>query len=738
LKKLARFARRFGLGRLVCSLMLVGLVGLRIWDPAPLEELRLRTFDFYQRLAPRAVKIRPAVVVDLDEKSLAKYGQWPWPRTLVADLIGRLGKAGAAAIGMDVLFAEPDRLSPALAADTFRGLDEQTKARLQQLPSNDDVLAAKMAQTRVVLGESGHFAPLPVDQSLPPPAGFATLGPDPQPLLLSFPGLIRNTAMLERAAAGRGLLNFQPEADGIVRRIPLVMIAQGIMFPALSLDMLRVVTGAGAILIRSDNAGIKDLVVGGLQVPTDRNGQLWIHFSRHDPLRYVSAADVLDGTVPSDRFKRRLVLIGSSAVGLSDLKTTPIDPAMPGVEVHAQVLENILTHSFLQYPNYATLAELAAAVLAGMLIIATGPIVGATYMFVLGAVIAALLSSVSWYFFTHNRLLLDATFPLLSTLSIYFTLVFINYFREQAQRRRIRFAFGQYLAAPLVEQLANSPEKLVLGGEVRNMTILFSDVRGFTTISEMYKDDPQGLTSLMNHFLTPMTNTIIEHNGTIDKYIGDAIMAFWNAPLDDATHEVNACRASLELLQRVEMLNEQRKKQAVANDHKFIPIRIGIGLNTGHCVVGNMGSDLRFNYSVLGDPVNLASRLEGQTKTYGLPIIVGARTAQAAQGTLAVLEVDCITVKGKTEPEAIYTVLGDGTIAVSTKFRNLQDALIRMLARYRAADFRGAEDLLDECRKAAAGFGLEEYFDVYAERLHTLQLTPPPASWNGVWVMESK
>jgi adenylate cyclase len=331
------------------------------------------------------------------------------------------------------------------------------------------------------------------------------------------------------------------------------------------------------------------------------------------------------------------VLLGTSAVGLRDIKTTPTDPAMSGVEVHAQAIENILTGSYLTYPNYAVGAEILAAALAATIAIAVGPMLGAASILTMGAVLTVSIAGGSWYFFTQQRLLLDASFPLLCATSIYFALIFINYFREQLQRRRIRSAFVQYLAPSLVDQLAQSHENLVLGGEVRTMTIMFTDVRGFTTISETFKDDPQGLTSLMNSFLTPMTNSIVEHKGTIDKYIGDAIMAFWNAPLQDPDHELNACRTALDLLQRVSALNERRQATEGQSGRPFIPLKMGIGVNTGACVVGNMGSDLRFNYSVLGDPVNLASRLEGQSKTYGVPIIIGSRTAAAVKGKLALL-----------------------------------------------------------------------------------------------------
>jgi adenylate cyclase len=473
-------------------------------------------------------------------------------------------------------------------------------------------------------------------------------------------------------------------------------------------------------------------------MPTDGNGRLWIHFARHDPARYVSAKDVLEDRVPPGRFSHRLVLIGTSAVGLRDIKATPIDPAMSGVEVHAQVLESVLTNSVLVYPNYAVGAELAATVLIGLAIIAVGPVIGALPMLALGALVAAALAAGSWYFFTEQRILIDATYPLMATFLIYLTLIFINYFREQLQRHRIRAAFGQYLAPSLVEQLAHSHETLTLGGEDREMTIMFSDVRGFTTISEIYKDDPQGLTTLMNNFLTPMTNAIIDHNGTIDKYIGDAIMAFWNAPLRDPAHEINACEAALEMLARVDTINERRKKEALESGQRFIPLKIGVGLNSGRCVVGNMGSDLRFNYSVLGDCVNLASRLEGQSKNYDVPIVIGSKTAQAAREKFAILELDYITVKGKTEPDTIYTILGREDVARSESFQEVHGLFREMLKLYRSQDFAAAGKAVVQCRAAGKGFGLDRLFDIYSIRIGGFEKDAPPKDWNGVFALETK
>jgi adenylate cyclase len=556
--------------------------------------------------------------------------------------------------------------------------------------------------------------------------------------MFQFPGLLRNTPLLEEAASGRGLFTIKTERDGIVRRVPMIMQAQGATMPSLSFEVLRVATGTDTIFIKSDQAGIKSIAVKGFEIPTDRNGQLWVHFAPHDASIYVSAADVLERRVAADKVARKLVLIGTSAVGLLDLKTTPIDPVMPGVEIHAQVLESALTHGVLSQPSYAITLEFFAAIVLGILVIILVPLFGPVTLGAFGVLFASVLVATSWYFYTRHRLLIDFTYPLLSTAAIYLTLIFTSFVREQAQRRQIRSAFGQYLSPALIEQLAQSPEKLVLGGEEREMTIMFSDVRGFTTISESFKSDPQGLTTLMNRFLTPLTNAILDRKGTIDKYMGDAIMAFWNAPLDDREHQLHACEAAIDMLERIDVLNQERAIEAKQNGQSFIPINVGVGLNTGLCVVGNMGSDLRFDYSVLGDSVNLASRLEGQSKEYGFPIIVGSKTALAVKDKFAILELDFIMVKGKKEPEVIYAIAGREETAHSGRFQRLRNLTIEMLACYRSRDWDGALAAIERGRRSDEAGALELLYNLYEARIQGYQNNPPPADWNGAFALLTK
>jgi adenylate cyclase len=732
------FKRRFGYARLVCLALLIGFAVLRIVDPAPVEELRVRTFDTFQRIDPRVKKARPVTIVDIDDASLAKLGQFPWPRTQIADLVTKLTRLGAVVIAFDVVFSEPDRLNPDAAADTFRNLDEATREKLRALPSNDQILADAMRRSHVVLGESGlPDAQSNFDKSLPL-TGLAMLGEEPQPFMLDWPGLLRNIPVLEAAAAGRGLFSIRSERDGIVRRVPMMMLAQDATMPSLSFEMLRVATGTDTIFLKADQAGIKSIGVKGFQIPTDRNGQLWIHFAHHDPSIFVSAADVLAGSASPEKFAGKLVLIGTSAVGLNDIKTTPVSPTMPGVEIHAQVIESALTRAVLSQPSYGIVVEFCAAILFGILVIAFAPQFGPVTLVAVGALFATLLTGTSWYFYTQQRLLIDFTYPLLSTTAIYLTLIFASFVREQAQRRQIRSAFSQYLSPALVEQLAQSPEKLVLGGEERELTVMFSDVRGFTTISESYKHDPQGLTALMNRFLTPLTNAILARKGYIDKYMGDAIMAFWNAPLDDREHQVNACNAALDMLERIDVLNGQREVEAKEGGHAFVPINVGVGLNTGACTVGNMGSDVKFNYSVLGDSVNLASRLEGQSKEYGFPIIVGSRTALAVKEKFAILELDFIMVKGKKEPEVIYAIAGREDTAQSGRFQRLRNLTIEMLACYRSRDWEGALAAIERGRKTDDAHALELLYNLYEVRIRGYQENPPPEDWNGAFALLTK
>jgi adenylate cyclase len=424
-------------------LLLAALIAMRLSDPAPLDEIKLRSFDFFQAMKPREDTNRPVVIVDIDEASLSAYGQWPWPRTLVAQMLDQIFKWHGKAVGFDVLFSEPDRASPNEAMKYFHDLDDATRARLSQLASNDDILAKAISNGKVTLGQAGIRTIGGESSEQLPATGIAVLGPDPSGFLFSFPKLLRNLPQLERAAAGRGLFTIATERDGMVRRVPLIMIADGKLVPALSVDLLRVATGAGAVLVHSDQSGVSQVSVENVRFPTDQNGRVWVYFSPHQPTRYVSAKDVIEGNVALEQFSGKLVLVGTSATGLLDIKTTPVHAAMPGVEIHAQLLEAALTGSLLSAPSYATAIEILCALGVGLVIVLMAPKVGAVVLFLIAAGGATAIAMGSWLLYSRYQLLLDPTFPLLVTLVVYVSLMLLGYFREQAERRRIRSAFAQ-------------------------------------------------------------------------------------------------------------------------------------------------------------------------------------------------------------------------------------------------------------------------------------------------------
>jgi adenylate cyclase len=739
---LGRLARRIGLGRVLATALLGLLLAVRYWDPAPVEAVRVRTFDAFQVLRPASrLDPDPMVIADIDEASLRELGQWPWPRTRVAELCRRLTAAGALVIAFDIVFAEPDRLSPPLLADTLPGLAEDIRAQLRAQPSNDALLADAIGAGRVVLGQTASNERTTWTGDGPPPAtGMAVVGAgqDATWAIIRFPGLVRNVPVLEQAAAGRGVFTISPERDGVIRRVPMIVRAGEAVVPTLSLEIVRVLTEASSLLVQTDRAGVAGIRLPDLFVPTDARGRVWVRHGPHDPGRFISARDILSGRVPPERIRDKIVLVGASAIGLFDNRTTPLERAMPGVEIHAQLLENLLTGSMLVSVSYALAFELLVTIVVSVAIIVFAPILGAFNVLFAGAAVAALIGYGSWYAYTRLGILVDATFPLNASFLVWLTLVFTNYIREQLGRARIRSAFGQYLSPALVERLAASPEHLKLGGEERRLTVMFSDMRGFTTVSEFYKRDPAGLINLINRCLTPLTNAILDHAGTIDKYMGDAIVAFWNAPLDDAEHEINAVAAALDMLERLDALNAERRTEAEAGGYPVLPLDIGIGINTGACVVGNMGSELRFDYSVLGDTVNLASRIEGQSAFYGVRIILGAQTADAVRDVYPVLEIDRIQVKGKREPETISAVVGDAGVRDSPRFARLAARHVAMIAAYRARDWRQTGALADECRALAADLEIDGLYRLYRDRADRFEAEPPPAGWSGIHVAETK
>ena len=671
---------RPSLHMILTATVLALAVALRVLDPDPVARLRLSVFDAYLNLKPReADPAFPVRIVAIDEASLARIGQWPWPRSELARLVERLGEAGARTVAIDLILAEPDRLSPEALARQAETRSELAPivAELAALPSNDALLARAMKKVPVVLGFAGDTETRSTPRA--PKAAFATAGDDPHLFVPRFAGAIEPLPELAASAAGEGAVNWLPARDQVVRSVPLLVSVGSTLAPTLSLETLR--TGAGettafvrasggsGVMAFGQKTGIETVRVGPTVLPTASDGQLLLNFADPDPRRYIPAHRILDGSFAAEDIAGRHILIGASATGLLDLRATPLDPSVPGVEIHAQAVEQMLAGTHLTRPPLATGVEIVFLLLAGALVAALIRRTGALAAAGIGAGAIAAVTAGSWIAFSQGRYLFDPVYPALALLAVYLTGSLLSYIRTETDRARVKRAFGHYVAAPLVEELAQDPSRLKLGGEMRDVTLLFADVRGFSRLSEGM--DAEALIRFVNRLFTPLSEIILDHRGTIDKFMGDAVMAFWNAPVADPDHAAAACRAALAMQRDLDRLNREEAARHAAEGTPFTPIRIGIGLNTGRCCVGNVGSPQRFDYSVLGDAVNVAARIESATKTYGVPILSGATTASEAAG-FAFLELDvAVALPGKDRPERLFALVGDEKLAQTAEFKAL-------------------------------------------------------------------
>ena len=661
------------------------LLWVKLADPYLVESTRLKFYDYLMLDAPK--QSEQIVTVNIGEKAIEKYGQWPFPRKVHAEIISDLYSRGASLVGSTILMSEPDRMG------------------------TDSVLTNSLSQYPVVLSQTTTDSCKGVQNIAR--TGVAVVG-DGQPteFLPQYPCVLSNIPALQEAAVGVGITSTLPETDGVVRRVPLLSQSAGEYYPAFGIEMLRVAAGDSSYQAKINQTGVEALRVPQFDtIKTDEYGRVFINQN------YKFKSYEIGEPLPD--LSGKIVILGVTAAGVANPVATPSGAQYPH-DLQASILETLINGDSVAIPNWSTVADLAA-----FLGLALALIVLSRFRFSI-IYIGILLAGYFYlpvYLFAHKGILFDVTFNVIAIALIYIHIYTAKFISEYLQKQQIKKQFGTYLSPAMVEKLQKNPELLALGGESRELSIMFTDVRGFTTISEHYGKDVQGLTKIMNRYMTAMTKRIIENEGTLDKYIGDAQMAFWNAPLDDKHHALNAVRTGLAMLHDLEKFNEDISKEGIP------AFGMGLGINTDTVVVGNMGSDQRFDYTCLGDGVNLASRLEGQSKPYGVKIVIGPKTAEYVQSEYQVVELDLIAVKGKTEPVKIYTVLTErDTIG------ELQHE--KFLTLYRQGNWEIAKKFASDLKQCWQG-ELSDYYDLMISRIEEFQ-SSPPADWDGVYRATSK
>ena len=597
------------------TLAFLTLAALMLWglkDPFVKETARLKSFDLIQKYDTPTMS-EDVIIVEIDEKSIEQNGQWPWKRTVLADVIWRLREAGAGIIVLPILFSEEDRLG------------------------GDMDLAQALVQNGIVIAQAGTTQ----TNKNAVPRGVAKIG-DPLPWLFEWPGMLGPIPLLGDNVDGVGVVNTTPEIDGVVRRLPLLMRVGDEVYPSVALEVIRVAVGDPSYQVKASEGGVIALRVPKFKtIKTDQYARIWLRWNKE--FETISITDDFKSVAG------KTVIIGNTAEGISTIIATPNGEQYSHIAM-AVSLQTVINGENIVRVDTATFLEyVAAGVLAVIIILLAG---FAPYWLV-GAFLLTVWSGTAYgayFYFVKHLQLWDASWIILVTTITGFHAVFNRFVKEFSLKQQIKKQFEHYLAPAMVKKLQKDPSLLKLGGETRTMTFMFSDIRGFTPISEKYKGNPEGLTKLINRFLTRMTDIIIKNGGTIDKFMGDCIMAFWNAPIDDGQHEEHAVQAALEMQEELVILNKELESENLPI------INIGIGINTGEALVGNMGSDQRFDYSVIGDAVNLAARLESSSKTLGKTLVVGEQTAKAAKLNYNFDYVDEITVKGKTEAIKVYTI----------------------------------------------------------------------------------
>jgi adenylate cyclase len=748
------FKRFFSLNPVSLTILLTLLVLVLFVVQVDLFEIvELKTYDF--RFLSRGTKSpRPDVVMAvLDEKSLKSEGRWPWPRSKMAKLIEALSRDGAKVIGFDIIFAEPDQNSSIQfirqieqKMEHYRVENEGVKAFIEESKANADndrilAQAIKESRAKVVLGYFFHMSQGDLDFELEdkdredqlhriagsryPIVFFARQVKATDSFVQAYAPQA-NLALLAGATDAAGYFNMIPDKDGVIRSMPLAIQCGTDIYSPLSVQSVWNYVGRPPLVVQVAGYGIEGIRMGNLVIPTDENGHMLINYlGPEKTFPDYSITDILQGKVPKGTFKDKIVLVGATAIGLYDMRNTPFATVYPGLEVHATVIDNILEKAFIHKPKWTRIFDAMAIVLFALIMGILIPRLSALKGVVLTSGLFVLYIFVTQWLFTHALLWVNMVYPLLGLVLLYTLLTIYRYLTEERERKKIRGAFSHYVSASVVNEVLKNPDKLKLGGDMKELTVLFSDIRGFTTISEGLS--PEQVHGLINEYLTAMTNIVFKNGGTLDKYMGDAVMAIYGAPVDQPDHPQKACDSALQMMQVLKELNAQWTREGKP------VLDIGIGINTGMMMVGNMGSEQRFEYTVLGDAVNLGSRLEGANKNYLTHILISEFTYDKVKDEFLCMEIDSVRVKGKTRPVRIYQLMGRKEASASQA--ETVHYFHQGLQFYKEQKWDKAQEAFETVSAMDKGIYAAQ---VYLERIALLKSNPPPPDWDCAFTMKEK
>ena len=733
----------------------VAMTALFALRPLVLEQLEWELLDWRFRLRGEQVPESPVAIVGIDAKSIEALGRWPWPRDVLARLIESIDAAGALAIGVDVTFSEPEELrSGAILAragvaleagsDPDRGLAAEIRATIQAGDTDSALEAALAGSDRVALGyffrtdatseglsaEALDDAQRPIRRTR---IGVTRLPDEGMVPVLRCTGIETSLPRFHEKAATSGFLNAQFDLDGVLRQAPLVLRCGDALYPSLALALVETAVGRRAMVV-GDAFGIQNVVLAGSAFPTDEGGRVLINFRGPAfTFPHYSAVDVLDGSLPPETLAGRIVLIGATEVGIGDIRNTPFGRVFPGVEVHANIIDNLLTGEVLKKDADLELVEAGMVLGLGLLVSFAVPLLGSALRGALfTAAVGGLLLAGVVYAFERYGLWLNLTYPGLAVLVTYLVVAVAQSVLVERSRRQIRRAFSTYVPPGVVDEMTRRPESFQLGGETRVLSILFSDLRGFTTLSQNL--GARETATLLNVYLTEMTQVVFDTGGTLDKYIGDAVMAFWGAPLPVADHGVAAAEAAVGMQERVAWLKQNRSEIAGVPQ-----LRVGIGLHSAEVVVGNLGSDLRFDYTLAGDGVNLCSRLEGLTKYYRVGILTSEELAASLPADFRLRPLDTIQVVGKDQATRILEIRGRG--GDEDADADWLEAYAQAEGSFRAGDWTAAEGAANEAQRLHSALGASDAPDgpteFLLERIRA-HAGCAPDDWQGTWVFDEK